>query len=57
VTVYITDAVSNNTKQVDEVITASKSWPVTAVVTPDTPGEIDVYVNGVLQKSIPVTYS
>jgi eukaryotic-like serine/threonine-protein kinase len=57
VTVYITDAVSTKTKQVDEVITASKSWPVTAVVTPDTPGEIDVYVNGVLQKSIPVTYS
>lgn len=57
VTVFITDAVSTRSKQVDEFITADKSWTVTAVVTPDTAGKIDVYVNGKLTSTTPISYS
>jgi serine/threonine protein kinase len=57
VAIYTTDAVSSGTKQVDETITATKTFAVTVYVTPSTSAQIKVYENGTLNKTITVNYS
>jgi serine/threonine protein kinase len=56
VQVYASDAVSNRKLQVDETISASKTWTITLYVTPNQDGEIWVYQNGRLTNDVNVPY-
>lgn len=52
-----TDAQSPQAETVvDQTITATTRWPVTMTVTPQSNGEIMVYVNGQLAQDLPVIY-
>lgn len=57
VQIYKSDSQNTRAVAVDEVISATKTWAVTVIVTPDQPGQVLVYEDGKLQQNYPVPYS
>lgn len=57
VQIYKSDAENTRSVAVDEVITGTKSWAITLIVTPDQPGQVIVYENGQLEQNYPVPYT
>lgn len=57
VQIYKSDSQNTRAVAVDEVISATKTWAVTVIVTPDQPGQVLVYEDGKLQQNYPVPYN